>query len=250
MSELNTNKDKAIDRIKKLLAMGTDERSNEQERETSMRMALALLAKHNMDMSDVATEIEKEKRNKQELEQFPCPWRRTVGNAIAEMFFCKFFSTNMYGKQKKIFTFVGLESNAVTALEMTKYLINSITKEGRKEKKRLGGDHAFETSFFNGAAWRISERCRALKAEAEMENTKLSTGTALTLVNVYEQEIAANIKFIAEEMGIKLVQGKGKGMSIKDHSAFGMGREFGNGVSLNNQLSNSGAKKTKATAIK
>ena len=45
--------DRAVDKIKKLLALANDSRGNEQERDTALRQAHALLVKHNLDMADV-----------------------------------------------------------------------------------------------------------------------------------------------------------------------------------------------------
>lgn len=235
MSDLLTNKEKALDRIKLLLATGTDERANESEREIAMRMALKLLAAHNLEMADTMTTVTKEKRDTETMEQYTCPWRRTVAGAIARMFFCNYFYQGIPGKQKTLYTFVGLESNAKTAVEMTKYLIASITKEGLKKKRELKANAAFETSFFNAAAARISQRCIQMQREAEMENTPQSGSTALALVNVYEQEREANVKFIAEELGIKL---RVKATSLKSLDSQGtrMGDEFGKNVSLSNQI--------------
>lgn len=45
--------DKILDRIRKLLAMANDERGNDNERETALRQAHAMLTKHGLELADV-----------------------------------------------------------------------------------------------------------------------------------------------------------------------------------------------------
>lgn len=239
MSELLTNVEKATDRIRKLLATASNAAASDGERDTAMSMAMKLMARHNLEMAAFADKsVPKEKRQTATSEHHPCPWRRRVAGAIARMFFCEMFYTKVPGKQKYKYTFIGLESNVITAKEMTDWLIKSATQEMRKKQKEHAGDHAFSTSFLNAAGVRIESRCYQLKQAAEMESTPVSGSTAIVLVDVYKQEAEANNEFIAKELGIKLrtVQLKGQ---ITDHHAASLGRQYGDSVPLNTQLTSS-----------
>ena len=241
----DANKNKVISKVQKLLNManGTAE-GGEHERDTAMRMALALLAKHNLDMADTMVKVDKENRTKITMEQYTCPWRRTVAGAIARMFFSNYFYTGIRGKQKLTYTFVGLESNVVTTKDMVEWIIKSVTKECLKRKRELGQNAAWETSFFNSAAHVIANRCRELQAEAEFANTPKAGGTALVLSSVYEQEERENVRYIAEEMGVKITTKK-VSLVIKNLDGSRQGAEFGNKINLGRQIASNGAAATK-----
>jgi hypothetical protein len=226
--------DKVISKIQKLLSMANDDAiGGEHERDTAMKMALNLLAKHNLSMSDLETD--KEEREVDTLEQYTCPWRRQVANAIAQMYFTAFFSTKINGKQKLKFNFIGLQSNCQTAKSMTEYVIKSLTKEVVKLRKELNESASFETSFFNGAAIKIVERCRKLREEAELESKGASSGTAMVLASLYDQEKTANNKYIQDEMNIKLTM-KSSRLANHNTSGFNAGKEFGSNLNLSKQL--------------
>jgi hypothetical protein len=234
-AQVNDN-EKAVNKIRKLLAHATDSAAgSEHERDNAMRMALKLLAKHNLTMADV--EEEKEDRDMVFMEQFPDPYRRVIANAIAEMYFCKFYHVKVPNKQKLNFHFVGLESNCNTALEMTKYVIKSVSDESNLKQREAGAGAGWGTTFRNAACARIAERCREFRAEAEAESAveSQSTGTALVLANLYETEKEANTSYIVKILNVKLTEKKTT-LVNKSRSANAQGREFGDKVNLSNQI--------------
>jgi hypothetical protein len=229
---------RAIDKIKKLLAVANNTATGngvEHEQETAMRQALALLAKHNLSMADVADNLDKEDRDVAEIdEEFPCPWRRVVAGAIARMMFCQFFFTAVPGKQKYKFSFVGLESNAEAAKSMTQWLLKSVYQESMKRQKDQGQTVAFGTTFRNAAGDRISTRCHEMRMEAE-QAPEYNGGHALALTSLYKQELEANDVFIEKILGLKVKTKKVKG-EIKDRDGLRQGVDFGNKVNLSSQL--------------
>jgi hypothetical protein len=222
---------KVIDRIRKMMAMATDERGAENERETAMRMALKLLAKHNLTMQHL--EEETEERGKSVLDGRNFPWERTVAFGLAQLYFCKYYFTTKGARCDH--NFIGLESNATTALEMSKFVIASVRREGSAYVSRGGpGSH---TDFSKGAAARIYARCDALRKQAEAESAAEATpGTSLVLASVYKTEEAAN-QALLDEMGTKLKQGRNQQRS-SNYSAYAAGREFGDRINLNRQVGN------------
>ena len=233
--------DKVMGRIRKLmsLANGTAE-GGEHERDTAMKMALNLLAKHNLSMADLSQPAEKRMRDQAEYRSDP--WVRIVGHALAELYFCGFFST-AYGS-KRAFTFVGLESNVATAKEMTDWVVKSIAAESRRLATERGEvTKTFANSFRKGAASKISQRCRALRAEAERANAgQASSGTSLVLASLYDTEKNANALYITDTLGIKLVT---KVISQRNTTYDGAaaGAAYGDKINLNKQIG--GAPKSK-----
>lgn len=227
--------EKIVAKIKKLLAVANgNAEGGDHERDTAMKMALKMLAKHNLEMGDVSV-VAKELRGQQECWHDMCPWRRTVAGAMARMFFCEFYYIPVKDtRQKYKFVFVGLESNTITAMEMTNYVIKSVGKEAKKARTAQMQTSKFETAFMNAAAIRVSHRTFEMQREAEKEQAAEATGTALVLANYYETEKQENQAFIADTIGtLKVVKS-----NLKNHDMAGTlaGDTYGKNISLNNQL--------------
>lgn len=224
--------DKILDKIRKLLNVGNDKRGNEQERETAMRQALKMLAKHNLEMKDVQNVQDKEDRDEVNYEEFPDPFRKVIAKAIAQLYFCRFYHTKISGKQKNNFHFVGLESNCHTAKEIAAFVIRSVYTESQRQQNSVGnGVHGYGTTFRNAAALRISERCAEMRREEEQDQESNSTGTALVLASLYDQEYEANENFIVKILNVELKENKHR-LANKSKSANAQGREFGDKVNL------------------
>jgi len=227
--------DKVIDKVRKLMAVahGTAE-GGEHERDTALKMALNLLAKHNLSMGDLAQPTEDRLAGKDEYHS--TPWMRFVGHAIADLFFCSFFSSQVSGKNKRVYTFVGLEGNVATAREMTAYVIKSIQAESNKLAKAAGQGETWANSFRKGAASKISQRCAELRRQAERDNAgQASSGTSLVLASLYGTESLANKAYIANALGITLTT---KAAVTRNNRADGVaaGLDFGSKLSLNKQV--------------
>lgn len=232
--------EKIIAKVRKLLAVANGSAAGgEHERDTAMRMALKLLAAHNMSMASVADAPQEGRISETDM-YHSTPWMGWVGNAMAKLFFCHMFTTKVHGKNKKVFTFVGLESNVATAKEMTAYLIKSITKESAVAMAKYGQGETFGNSFRKGAADRIYSRCEKLRQEAEAESdaANMGTGTALVLSSLYKTQALANVAHIKEVMGIDL---KETVATTRNNDALGtmVGKQFGDRVNLNRQLGGS-----------
>jgi hypothetical protein len=227
--------DKILSKIRKLMntANGTAE-GGEHERDTAMKMALNLLTKHNLSMADLTQPTE---LRKAETDQYhSTPWMRIVGYAIAELFFCGFFSSAVAGKNKRTYTFVGLEGNVTTAREMTSWVIVSIQREATAQAKAAGHGETWANSFRKGAANKVASRCRTLRAEAERANAgQASSGTSLVLASLYDTEKNANALYITDKLKVKLVT---KQTVTRNNMLDGVlaGEAYGQGLSLNKQI--------------
>jgi hypothetical protein len=233
--------EKIIARVRKLLAIANDNAAGgEHERDTAMKMALKLLAMHNLAMADVGSgeKPPQEARVAEREVYYDYVWMRTMASAIAKLYFCHMFTTKTDKKDRSVFTFVGLESNVTTAREMFSYVVKSVVAEASRATTAARENQTFKWSFCKGAAHRIWERCTALRKEAEKEQDDApKTGTALVLLsNVYEQENRANLVHIQQQLGVRLVQRKSTNQRNTRSDGFGQGREFGGRVGLNKQV--------------
>ena len=192
MSADNT---KIIDRIRKLLKLAQDAGATDGERENAIRMAHATLAKYNIDMADVDMAGSVEKRVEIYFDEWKQPFAKIICNAIAKLFFCKAYyiscSTNIPDAKRKCrYYFVGRESNTLTAMLMSQWVLKSLLSEFRKRKAT--------TDFLNGASHKIASRVNQI-IENSATNTEFSSSTALAVVSLYKTEAQANDEFLADK---------------------------------------------------
>lgn len=227
-----SNVDKVLDRVKKMVALGNCEGATEAERETALRMAYNILAKHNLSMSDLPADSTGEVRLDQRLTISADKWARNICQSVAELFFCKYFFCRTGVSGKDIHVFVGLQSNSITAMNMSEFLVKSIKKEAGKLYKSATSPQG--RSFCVGTMTTIHHRVKDMLAD----KTEAEPGTAVALCRLHDSEMSANVKFI-EEMGTSLVKAKARADNSIRYGAFQDGKEFGAKVSLNNQVGHS-----------
>lgn len=236
--------ERILSKIRKLLNLANDAAASEGERENAMRMAHGLLAKHNLDMAAAeasGTTVNDEPREQQESQFFGRPWARSVAQSAAKLFFCNYIYISHRDGKKVRHLFIGRRSNATTAAEMAKYLVESIMREGKTRARREGMGHTWYRSFALGAAVSIRERIHQIIAASAQQSAPVSNGRSLVLANVYDLELKAN-----QELTCKLHpslrtgrSGLGSGMS----TGFDQGKSYGNSVSLNRQVGGSSLKR-------
>lgn len=241
---MSNDETKIISKIRKLLALANNAAATDGERDNAMRQAHAMLAKYNLDVATVEAATGKatagEERVEQESEFYGRPWARRVCGAIAELFFCRYLYVPSGDAKMTVHSFIGRKSNATTAAEMSKYVVESILKEGRRRTRELGQGNAWRRSFCLGAAAAIQVRAAKMldestKPEAPQPEVKTKVpGTALVLASVYQQEQEAN-KAMVEKQYPDLKAGRGgKGLSSTDAAV--EGARYGKTVSLSRQI--------------
>lgn len=238
----NDEQRKVIDRVRKMLRLSENEGATEGERDNALRMAHATLAKYNLDMAQVGSLETKESENrvgeqreKQDEKFYGRPWARQVCNSVAKLFFCYYFYTGN-GRMVK-HTFIGRHSNAVTARELSRYLVESIYREAKRfQAERMGGS-TDKRSFATGAAHKIFERCKKLREEAEKPATS-APGTALVLASLYKKELQLNTDYM-KDLGIRLGTGRGSSTNGIGLDAYSAGAAYGASVSLDRQVGRS-----------
>lgn len=237
---MNDQTAKILDKIQRTLALANDSGATEQERETALRMAHGLLAKHNLSMAQVTEHSREpeEERGVKTATFFGRPWAQQVCKSTADLFFCYYFVGPATKANDTRHYFVGKFSNASTAEYMAQYLVTSILKEARRVKRWSGS--AAGRSFAVGAAHSLAARVAKMIADERNPATSSEPGTALVLASLYDRELEANKALV--EAQFKLKPGK-RNTSDIDPDAYRSGRAYGNTVSLNRQLSGSSDRK-------
>jgi type II secretory pathway component PulJ len=220
--------EKALDKIKKLLALANDERGNETERETALRQAYSLMAKHNVEMADIQAHGNKptEPRINFENDSWSWTWARQTAQIVAELFFCKYYTSYKINGTKCRHHFIGLESNAMTAAVMSDWIINSVLKEGRKMYKEntAPGTRAFAL----GCMHKLHARVKEIIAQTQADATP---GTALVLASLYHSEADANDALLPANLRTRKAR-----QSKVDMNAYLKGQAYGDSINLNRQV--------------
>ena len=240
---------KVLNRVRKMMNLANDAAATEGERDNALRMAHATLAKYNLSMSQAEATGAKPEEAREGAYTAPKnmhPWERTVAHAIARLFFCNYFYVKSSGGHSHYkHCFIGRTSNTFTAQQMTEFVCSSINKEAMRVAKEQSGKSGGEywRSFCKGAAAKIHERCREIRANAEKQER--TPGTSLVLASVYKSETIANDHHLVAVMNIRLRSAKST-TRRPDYSAYSKGQTYGAGVSLNVQVkSDAGNKQLK-----
>lgn len=224
-----TDINKILERVKKMLVLANDASATEGERENALRMAYNVLAKHNLSMADLPEDQSNEARERQDVVISADRWARSLAQAVAKLFFCKYFysRTGTSGKDKHCF--VGRQSNVITARYMSEFLIKSVKREATTRYKSPTTPQG--RSFCVGTVDSIRKRVE----EMIKNDTESTPGTALVLVTLHQREADENEKWL-NGTGVSLTTAKARADNSLRASAFYDGREYGKTVSLNQQV--------------
>lgn len=221
--------EKALDRVKKMLALGNNEGATEAERETALRMAYNLLAKHNLTVADLPQD-QVEAREEQHVVLNAAPWARSLAHSVAKLFFCNYYFMHTGRSGRYSHHFIGKQSNTSTALYMAQYLIQAVQREAAKRYGSATSPHG--RSFCVGTVSSIRTRVNALVTQAPDD---AAPGTALVLANMHKSEAVENDKWLALQ-GTTLKTTKARADNALRAGAFYDGKDYGKTVSLNQQV--------------
>lgn len=244
MSEVPS--ESVINRIRKMLRLAADKGASEGERDNAMRMARSTLAKYNLDMAEVENDSKGpsksigEERVEHTAVFFGRPWARAIAVAAAELCFCVYVYVPAKRGKDTRHIFVGRTSNAVTAGELARYLVESVQKEATMFVRRKGLGYDSLRSFAMGAAQAINRRVALLVAEPAaaldtstlIEATPKGPGTSLAVIQTNEK--TENMRHLEKAMP-NLQKGR-HGQATHDHIARAAGHQYGSTVSLSRQL--------------
>jgi hypothetical protein len=222
-----------INRIRKLLALGSEANPNSHEREIALTKAHELLAEHNLDLSSLA---EKSDIGVRSTGLNGVSWIRQLTFAVAKLYYCE--SLNPVGSEEMCF--LGTQENTLVATMMTEYLANSIAKEATI---RYLAAEEHKDSFCLGAATTIRNRIEFLLAQERQPKASViwvpkeqeKQNQLVHLRNKLEQ---ANEKYMQDE---QVKMGEPQEQQVNSWS-FKDGCRYGFELGLERQL---GSKETK-----
>jgi hypothetical protein len=259
MSDISS---RMLARIKKMLALANNEGATEGERAAALHHANLLLQKYNLSLADLPADQVNEPREEQVLVVCGDRWLRDICDSVAKLHFCNymFASTGTSGKWANYF--IGRQSNVVTAMLMSEYLIKSIKREATKRYRSptspegrsfcVGMTRTLESRIYDmllaaqtkgdsGPAPTSSKTAEAHAMHAEFDaitNAEFAgvKTTAVALASLYQSEAEANKAWIDERYG-KVKTEKARQGGTVTGEAYRAGKAHGHSVGLNTQIS-------------
>jgi hypothetical protein len=215
-----------IDKIQKLLALGGNN-PNENEATNATRMAMDLLAKYNLSMSeitDVDTEVVTHEDFKPGGKSFPT-WKTILLNAICKSHFCKVILRTGTGS----YIIIGKETNRETAKMMFSYLCNVIDFETKQYLKDKDYDRSIGKTQGNAFRVGMAKRLEQRFNEKQQEIIRESQENALVRIDPYSLSVRENDSYTYKNFRTS----RGKQMSYNPYaSAYGAGFNAGGKVGL------------------
>lgn len=220
------------EKVRKLMAIASDERANEFEAEAAMRQAEKLMRKHGIEAAELQARTGTKPVYTWATKHVPAGapqpirsapmWFGTLATAIAKFTDCKAeYSRPENGRYGICIKYSGDAIDVEFAVYLTKHLRDDC----RRQSGMFPGDRGEKESFRKGYAARIYERMAAMMQErrAALEAVQTSAGTALVVVN---QKLALrDAEFGAQTWG------KARSYSYRS-SGYSSGREAGNRAGL------------------
>jgi hypothetical protein len=244
--------EKVLAKVQKLLARANDERNDsDNERETAMRQANALLAKHGLSMAEMDAFEEKETfgpKGKLEIKDYGrAVWKRIVLNQIAKLNGCMVITSTKWDydgdrpRRVKMIYVIGRAVRATVTRQMADYVIESIEREGKRVRRNeypsVNG-RTFMTNFGTGASQGVARQVKdilAAQREGQIGDQQVSRDQALVVVNQHRQameEAMATIKqLFGKTRSSSYYGGQGSGSAE--------GRAYGKSINLNGQIGTS-----------
>lgn len=222
--------EKVLERVKKLIALGTNAGATENESQIAMRRAHSLMAKHNIDMAQLSDKPAE--RATSESIHPGYRWARDITTIVAYLYMCRIVFHPSRQRNKYRFTFVGEAVNTAIAADISKFIVMSLKREAARGRRIHGT--AWQTSFLHGAAQRITDRCWQLIAEAKRgEVDEVSTSKALVLASLYDQEDRLNQEYIDTLETTKTVA---RNIRINSSEGYYAGWEAGDRIQIQREM--------------
>lgn len=228
------DRDQALKKAQKLMAMAQDGRGNENEAERALAQAEALMRKFGIEASEVATDKPAEYDwgsgfapygvPRQPAKSIPT-WYGIVAMGVAK--FTDTLVKQQYSPEKGYGVgFYGETSDVLFAVWLVTFLRDCVWKEAKK----YGGDRTSNGDFRHAMACRLQARMYALRAErdkafSEATNSAGKTGTALVVIS---DKLARRDAEFGPQMSKNA-----KKKTVRDPAAILAGRAAGEKVGFN-----------------
>lgn len=212
---------KILKKIKALLARADESRNdNAHEREVAMRQAQKMMDEHGVSVMEAEHGDGSERGRTGTMTTNP--WKRWIATALGPL-----YGVTVYNEQNQMLVRVGSETNREIHKSMCEYVYRSIEREAKGLK---GMGRKYINSFKNGASVSVCSKAKEMLAQRQEQ----PEGKGLMVLEYYKQELDKNYAFLAED-GIELRHRNHKG-HVGDREGYNHGKEFGNGISLNDQI--------------
>ncbi len=239
---------KHADKIRKMMALAQDSGATPEEAANAAAMAAELALKHNLDLAQVMQEGQPKKKAFTHLYATEgCgPRDRAAGlllsHGLSRLYGC--MNLVSWAPPTNKYSFVGQEHNAQLCASWFDYLWRSCERAnkeynktlrgaGRTAKERGAADQAFRLRFAEAVTTRLLQKLREMREKGVQQ----SNGTALMVVDWYEQEYREVQEYAATKMRVgKAAKTR---TSVRDSHAGAAGAEAGKRVSLDAQLTSS-----------
>lgn len=181
------NIDKAVDRIRKLLALSKDGGATEAEASLAAEMAQRVMEEHNLSMATVearggSSGADGKREKSQFTNKAPYKWMRTLMAEVGKLNFCyveeKWERKGEYGGSRTStfvgYSVIGRAANVASTSVTFDYLVQSINRLAAEE---VDGDAQrlftrYAASFREGCCDRVVERLRVKREQALQEQER------------------------------------------------------------------------------
>lgn len=221
-------RDRAVDKVRKLLAMARDGRGNEHEAARAAEQAEKMMRAYQIETADVVMEeIEQDEAFDRGLEDVSfegkeghrprqaASWVGVIAIGVGAAFTCK---VDLVGSPQGVkVRFSGYAPDVAVARWVYRFLCETVYRLSRE--RMAGQGMAAAKGFRSGAAGVLQARLYAMKAERDKDNrAEGAAGTALVLYGRKEQRVE---EMYGEQRTRKTTA------SISDPRAFEAGRRAG-----------------------
>jgi Protein of unknown function (DUF2786) len=191
-----------IDKIRKLRAITERRGATEDEAIAAEQRMFRLLAKYNLEISQIPDDEPSISDNRVESESLERPssiWKQYLYSGVASLNFSECFTWRQH------IVIVGTRANRIGTLEMASYLIDTVERLANKKAAEVPSDERrrFRHSYAEGCATRIYERLEQMRLEAQAGRMKAEDPNSLlpALADLYQASKARVDDFIADHFG-------------------------------------------------
>jgi hypothetical protein len=257
---------RVLARFRKLMNLANNAGATEGERAAALHHANTLMQKYNLSLAELPPEQNDEAREEQKVTISGDRWIRDICGDIADLFFCKYLYSSTGTSGKTNHHFIGRQSNVITAMGMSEYLIKSIKREATKRYRTpttpegrsfcVGATRTLCVRIGEEKAAKVAQADKFTTARAEteygMDEVAKETSadfagvktTALALANLYKSEEEANALVVANLYGDRVQTKKYRQGGNLQANAFYDGKEHGKTIGLNQQVGGTVPKRT------
>lgn len=191
-----------VEKIHKLRAITEERGATEDEAIAAEQRMFSLLAKYNLEISQIPDDEPTRPDTRIESESTERPssvWKQCLYTGVASLNFSECFTWRHH------MVIVGTRANRIATLEMASYLTEMVEHLANKEAAEVPGDERrrFRHSYAEGCATRIYERLEEMRLEARAGRMKAEDPNSLlpALADLYETNKAQVDDFITDHFG-------------------------------------------------